>query len=296
MISNRRMIALSVALHLLGVFGLWAVGQLSAPVLSLQTPQAINVRFPAPPAPPSRENASSDPAVSRETPKPERTKPKATPEKTKATPKPDSTPKATPKKTPEPKATPKPKETSKPKATEPPKPKATERPAERTSSRAPPQPTRTYYPKPPREAASHSSSPPRPAATSARPRETAAPSNAAPALSASGAKQGALIGVRGGPSLNAYYSRQAIALIAANFKVPPERQSEASCVIGFDILPDGRIVNPRIAKSSGDPNLDILAIDALKRTERLPPLPDEFRSRSVEAQLTFSFTTSTSGN
>jgi len=104
-----------------------------------------------------------------------------------------------------------------------------------------------------------------------------------------------LIGVRGGPSLSAYYSRQAIAMIAANFKVPEEKQSRATCLIGFTILPDGRIESPGILRSSGSVDLDGLALEAIRRTGRLLPLPDEFSSRSVEAQLTFSFTT-TSGN
>jgi len=121
----------------------------------------------------------------------------------------------------------------------------------------------------------------------AQPLQPVAPGNTAGGGGENGG--GASLGVLNGLVLPEYYARQAIAAIAANFRVPEQDQADAYCQIAFIIQSDGTISSPRVIRSSGSVKLDTMAVEALNKTARLAPLPDGLRVDKVEAQLTFSF-------
>jgi TonB family protein len=78
--------------------------------------------------------------------------------------------------------------------------------------------------------------------------------------------------------------------IQSNFTVPPDvNDPNLTCVLEWEITPDGTIRNIRVVKSTGVPRLDACALDALRKTENLGPLPPEWGNRSVWTSLTFVF-------
>jgi len=90
--------------------------------------------------------------------------------------------------------------------------------------------------------------------------------------------------------LSALYATRARMKIQSNFTVPPDvNDPNLTCVVEWEILPDGTIRNVRVVKSSGVARLDACAVDALRKTENLGPLPPEWGNRSVWTSLTFVF-------
>lgn len=73
--------------------------------------------------------------------------------------------------------------------------------------------------------------------------------------------------------------------IRKNWK-PPKGLESRRVVAVFTILRDGRIVSPTIVESSGNPEVDKSAMDALAATSPLPPLP-KGSSRSVDMKYKF---------
>ena len=92
-----------------------------------------------------------------------------------------------------------------------------------------------------------------------------------------------------GLGLPDYYARQALQHIGRNFKVPDDKQRDKTSVVAFTINRDGRLTNPRIKSSSGSSDLDALAIEAIKRTAKIAPLPDTVSMNSVDAEVAFNF-------
>ncbi len=57
--------------------------------------------------------------------------------------------------------------------------------------------------------------------------------------------------------------------------------------IRFAIAPDGRVVDPRVDRSSGVPSLDRSALRAVSDVSPLPPLPRGWRDSPLEASFVF---------
>lgn len=90
--------------------------------------------------------------------------------------------------------------------------------------------------------------------------------------------------------LSMLYATRARMKIQSNFTVPPDVNDPAiTCVVEWEILPDGTIQNIRVVKSTGTARLDACAVDAVRKTENLGPLPPEWGGRSVWTSLTFVF-------
>ncbi len=90
--------------------------------------------------------------------------------------------------------------------------------------------------------------------------------------------------------LSMLYATRARMKIQSNFTVPPDvNDPNITCVVDWEILPDGTIRNIRVVKSTGVARLDACAVDALKKTANLGPLPPEWGTRSVWTSLTFVF-------
>jgi len=109
---------------------------------------------------------------------------------------------------------------------------------------------------------------------------------------------GTAAGVEGAPfpldsdasPISMLYATRARMKIQSNFTVPPTvNDPDLTCVVEWEILPDGTITNIRIVKSTGNAALDACAINALRKTRSLGPLPPEWGNRSVWTSLTFVF-------
>lgn len=273
----------------------------------------------APPAPPA-------PAV-RETPRPTTAPPKpeptpAPPREEKVEPKPTPEPKREEKvepvveKKPEPTATPRPRPTSTPRPEPTPAPPKVEAPKEQPKAtpkveekKAPtPRPTPVESPRPnpanaamrPRASISYPTVPnrnqgaekPAPAAAVRTPGKSGTTSYTRtnsnnPASTIGGAENAA--GSIKGVGLPAFYARTALEALARNFIVPPEQQRNITAELGCRISRDGTISNIRVRRSSGNSELDQMAISALEKTRRFPPFPDDFDKPHVDVEITFNF-------
>ncbi|GIW44124.1 MAG: hypothetical protein KatS3mg077_1406 [Candidatus Binatia bacterium] len=58
-------------------------------------------------------------------------------------------------------------------------------------------------------------------------------------------------------------------------------------VVGFSILPDGKVVNVRIIKSSGDRSFDLSVERTVRALDPLPPPPEAYRELFGDVQYTF---------
>ena len=265
---------------------------------------------PTPPPTPEPTPEASPTPIKLATPTPEATlAPLPEPEKTievaprdtpAPTPKPSPTasPKPSPTPTPKPTATPKPtpKVTPKPSPTKKPTPKPTTKPTPKATPKTTPKPT-------PKQVSSAYDITPGSGTGGNRfadadlPRQT--PSN----VTAGEARPGQEVGVPGVPEgvegaplpldrnqgmLSMLYTTRARMRIQSNFTVPPGvNDPDMTCVLEWEITPDGTIRNVRVAKSTGVASYDACAIDALNRTTNLGPLPPEFGGKSVWTSLTF---------
>ena len=57
----------------------------------------------------------------------------------------------------------------------------------------------------------------------------------------------------------------------------------------FKIAKDGRLLSCSVYKSSGLPNADKAAIEAVKLTAPFRPLPADFKGQSIDIQFTFDY-------
>lgn len=58
-------------------------------------------------------------------------------------------------------------------------------------------------------------------------------------------------------------------------------------VVGFSILPDGKVVNVRILKSSGDRSFDLSVERTVRALDPMPPPPEAYRELFGDVQYTF---------
>lgn len=92
-----------------------------------------------------------------------------------------------------------------------------------------------------------------------------------------------------GVGLPDYYCKNALAQLSRYFIVPPDRQADKTAVVEFKILRSGELTGIRVKRSSGDAELDQLALDAMKKAGKLAPLPDAVEKDSIETEVAFNF-------
>lgn len=68
---------------------------------------------------------------------------------------------------------------------------------------------------------------------------------------------------------------------------PPAVNKDSEVIVKFTILKNGHVINPEIAKSSGDQEVDESALKALRRSSPLPPLPLSFPQDQVTVNFNF---------
>jgi TolA protein len=69
-------------------------------------------------------------------------------------------------------------------------------------------------------------------------------------------------------------------------KTPADREG-VTVVVRFNIMRDGRVINPLVEKKSGSEVLDSSALQAIKDASPMPPLPDDYTGDSLEVCMTF---------
>ena len=70
---------------------------------------------------------------------------------------------------------------------------------------------------------------------------------------------------------------------------PPKGNESKRVVLMFKIAKDGRLLSCSVFKSSGLPNADKAAINAVQATAPFRPLPAEFKGQSIDIQFTFDY-------
>lgn len=70
---------------------------------------------------------------------------------------------------------------------------------------------------------------------------------------------------------------------------PPAGKESSNVVLLFKIDRDGNVLKAKILKSSNNMAIDTSALQALKKSEPLAPLPNEFKGKDVDIQFTFDY-------
>lgn len=84
------------------------------------------------------------------------------------------------------------------------------------------------------------------------------------------------------------YMRELQRRIKMNWN-PPKGNESKRVVLLFKIAKDGRLLSCSVFKSSGLPNADKAALDAVKLTAPFKPLPPEYKGTSIDIQFTFDY-------
>lgn len=256
----------------------------------------ISVMEPAPKPAPEPKKIDPKPEKKEPEKKPEKIKEK--PVEKKPEPKPQPKPKPTPKPQPKPQPTPAPRKTPEPKPVkkEEPKPvvkppkevKREEKKEEKKSTVLTPEKARELRGVPTPQ--SRSARPVRTPAAPARRPDTSSNASASRASSESRTevKQGGT--TLKGLGLPPYYAQAALDKLARFFQIPDAKQRDVTAVLSCRISRNGMISNIRVVRSSGSSDLNDLAIQALERTQRFNPFPDNFPKSHVDVEITFTFT------
>ena len=69
--------------------------------------------------------------------------------------------------------------------------------------------------------------------------------------------------------------------------IPPEQGNSRRSVLRFSISRNGEISNLRVGKSSGNPDSDAAAMDAVRRATPFRTLPTGYKGRTIDIQFTF---------
>ncbi len=86
-----------------------------------------------------------------------------------------------------------------------------------------------------------------------------------------------------------YYFVQAFGKIQRNWSNPVAANQKMSCVIYFQIIRSGTVLESAIEKSSGLPAYDRACLRAVQVSSPLPPLPADFRDDIIGIHLEFPY-------
>jgi TonB family protein len=84
------------------------------------------------------------------------------------------------------------------------------------------------------------------------------------------------------------YMRELQRRIKMNWE-PPKGNESKRVVLLFKIARDGRLLSCTVYKSSGLPNADKAAINAVQLAAPFKPLPADFKGQSIDIQFTFDY-------
>jgi len=107
-----------------------------------------------------------------------------------------------------------------------------------------------------------------------------------------GGGQGVSIGSGTGEgNVNSWYIRQVEQRVGQNWLQTSlgDLQRQVESVASFVVTSSGRITDVEIEKESGIRSVDLAVLRAIQASNPLPPLPREFRGRSVRFQAVFAY-------
>jgi len=84
-----------------------------------------------------------------------------------------------------------------------------------------------------------------------------------------------------------YWFTQAFNKIASNFRNTFLYDGTLVCVVYFQVIKSGRIIEIRIEKSSGFSEFDGICLRAIESSKPFPPLPNDFRDEIIGITLPF---------
>jgi TonB family protein len=86
-----------------------------------------------------------------------------------------------------------------------------------------------------------------------------------------------------------YWFPQAFNKILTNWRNTVESDGPLICVVYFQVIRSGRIVEPRVLKPSGIPAFDNGCVLAIEKSAPFPPLPDDFRDEIIGITIPFKY-------
>ena len=86
-----------------------------------------------------------------------------------------------------------------------------------------------------------------------------------------------------------YWFTQAFNKIAGNWRQTVSIDGSVVCVIYFQVIRSGRVVDVEIKESSGVPAFDQTCLSAVERSTPFPPLPRDFRDEIIGITLPFKY-------
>ncbi len=84
-----------------------------------------------------------------------------------------------------------------------------------------------------------------------------------------------------------YWFTQAFNKISGNFRNPVAYDGTLVCMIYFQVIKSGRIIELRVAESSGIATFDDACLTAVDRSAPFPPLPRDFRDEILGISVPF---------
>jgi len=84
-----------------------------------------------------------------------------------------------------------------------------------------------------------------------------------------------------------YWFTQAFNKIASHFRNTFLYDGTLVCVVYFQVIKSGRVIEIRVEKSSGFSEFDAVCIRAVESSKPFPPLPDDFRDEIIGITLPF---------
>ena len=86
-----------------------------------------------------------------------------------------------------------------------------------------------------------------------------------------------------------YWYDQAFNKILRSWSNPVVSDGAIVCVVYFQVIKSGRMIESRVEQSSGIPAFDDACLSALKRAAPFPPLPRDFREEIIGITLPFKY-------
>jgi TonB family protein len=86
-----------------------------------------------------------------------------------------------------------------------------------------------------------------------------------------------------------YWFEQAFNKIATNWRNPVDAQGTLVCVVSFQVLRSGRVMEMTVEQMSGSDLFDEACVNAIERSSPFPPLPREFAEDIIGITLPFKY-------
>lgn len=86
-----------------------------------------------------------------------------------------------------------------------------------------------------------------------------------------------------------YWFDQAFNKIASNWRNPVDAEGTLVCLLSFQVLRSGRVMEVSVEQSSGSDLFDEACVNAVERSNPFPPLPREFTEEIIGITVPFKY-------